>query len=278
MKFIYIDESGMGEEPVAVMAGVCADSYRMRVTKEHWKELLGILSQIIGRQIKEIHTKDLYSGNSPWRELNGNKRSEIITAIFSWLQERKHSIVYTAVDKSKFNDLFTSDSYSSDISTLWRFMALHLTLSIQKTFQGSPRGRRRTINASGMSVLIFDNKVTEEKRFTDLLLNAPDWSDSYYEKKINQEKFGQIVDVPHFVDSKDVGLIQLADFICFFLRKHIELEMDIRRQDYLGEKQKVNNWANIIFSQAIPKNHIYKSRQRCSCASYFCKFAPEVLL
>ena len=99
MKFVYIDESGLGEEPIGVMVGVVADSHRMRVTKQDWTSLLDILSRIIGRQIEEIPYRVFYSGNSPWRDLNGGQRSAIINAIFQWLHERRHSIVYTAVDK-----------------------------------------------------------------------------------------------------------------------------------------------------------------------------------
>jgi len=51
MQFVYIDESGTGNEPVSVMAGVIADSYRMRPTKADWNDLLRQLSQIVGREI-----------------------------------------------------------------------------------------------------------------------------------------------------------------------------------------------------------------------------------
>ena len=100
MKFVYVDESGTGDEPIGVMVGVIADSHRMRVTKQDWNELLSALSVIIGRQVSEIHTRDFYSGNSPWRDLDGHQRSAIIDAIFHWLHQRRHSIVYTAVDKT----------------------------------------------------------------------------------------------------------------------------------------------------------------------------------
>ena len=108
MQFIYIDESGTGDEPVAVMVGVVADSYRMRLTKEHWSVLLKALSKIIGQKIDEIHTRDFYSGNTPWRDLNGKQRSAIIDAVFQWLQKRRHSIVYAAVDKAIFEANFRS--------------------------------------------------------------------------------------------------------------------------------------------------------------------------
>ena len=75
MQFVYIDESGTGDEPIGVMVGILADSYRMRPTKEDWLNLLIKLSSIVGREIDEIHTRDFYSGNSPWRGLSGKQIS-----------------------------------------------------------------------------------------------------------------------------------------------------------------------------------------------------------
>jgi hypothetical protein len=278
MQFVYVDESGTGDEPIAVMVGVIADSYRMRLTKENWSNLLSELSKIIGRDIDEIHTRDFYSGNSPWRDLSGKQRSDIITAIFTWLRDRKHSIVYTAVEKDRFNKEIKEEEKYNDISTIWRFMAFHLTLSLQKRFQGAIKGKKdRKINSKGACVLIFDNEHREESRFTDLILNSPDWSDSYYQKKEKQQKLNQIIDVPHFVDSKQVGLIQLADFICFFLRKHIELQMGLAKPAYKDEIEKVGSWTDLILKQSIPKNNIFMSRGRCDCSEMFYKYAPETI-
>lgn len=276
MKFVYVDESGTGNEPIAVMCGIIADSHRMRITKVIWNNLLETLSEIIGREIREIHTRDFYSGNSPWRDLNGNQRSAIIDAIFAWLKGRKHSLTFAAVDKQLFRKEFHKEKFSNDVTTLWRFLALHLTLSLQKYFQGSARGEKRKINSKGMFVLIFDDEKREQKHFTDLILNAPDWTDSYYDKKEEQEKISQLVDVPHFVDSKDVGLIQLADFVCFFLRKFIELKLGYTKEAYDGEIKKVERWADIIFQQSIPISNIYLKRGRCDCSELFYKYAPSI--
>lgn len=276
MKFVYIDESGTGNEPIAVMCGIIADSHRMRVTKADWNALLKILSEIVGREIAEIHTRDFYSGNSPWRSLNGKQRSDIIDAIFNWLKERKHALVFTAVDKQLFMKEFNNEKFSKEISTLWRFLALHLFLSLQKYFQGPARGKKRKVNSKEMFVLIFDEEKREEKHFTDLIINAPDWTDSYYDRKEEQEKFSQLVDVPHFVDSKYVGLIQLADFVCFFLRRHIELQLGYIKDAYDGEIKKIQKWADIIFNQSIPINNIYLKRGRCDCSELFYKYAPSL--
>lgn len=278
MQFIYIDESGLGTEPIAVMVGIVADSHRMRLTKAHWNNLLQTLSIIVKKEIEEIHTRDFYSGNSLWRELSGVQRSEITEAIFSWLQDRRHSIVYTAVDKGLFYKDFNKEPYFNEIKTLWRFMALHLSLAIQKRYQGAPRGTKRTINLTGHCTLIFDNENREEKRFTDLLLKAPDWTDTYYDRKPNQEKFSQIVDVPHFVDSKDVGLIQLADFICFFLRRYIELNMGISKPEYKDEIEKVSRWVSIMSTAGIAKSNIFPSKGRCNCSDLFFRYAPSIVI
>ena len=278
MQFVYIDESGTGDEPIGVMAGVIADSYRMRPTKEEWNKLLTNLSEIIGRDIDEIHTRDFYSGNSPWRDLDGNQRSEIINAIFQWLNNRKHSIVYTAVDKERFYRDRDDNQYLSELSTLWKFMALHLALSLQKYNQGAARGRNRKINPKGSTVLIFDHEHREQEPYTNLLLDPPDWTDKYYDKKRNQEKMSQIVDVPHFVDSKKVGLIQLADFVCFFLRKYLELNMGFAEPAYEDEIEKVNDWTEKILNRSIPENNLYLRRGRCECSQLFCFYAPDVII
>ncbi len=76
MKVCYCDESGTGNEPIDVIFGVVADSQRMRVAKDHWKELLDHLSGT-GSRLDELHTRDFYSGNSPFRNLNGVKTQYI---------------------------------------------------------------------------------------------------------------------------------------------------------------------------------------------------------
>lgn len=51
MKFVYIDESGLGEKPIAVMVGVIVDSQRMHITKKNWNLLLQTLSNLIVKQV-----------------------------------------------------------------------------------------------------------------------------------------------------------------------------------------------------------------------------------
>lgn len=270
MKFCYFDESGTGNEPYAVMVGIIVDSQRMHLTKSHWEELLLILSKIVGRTIIEIHTCDFYAGNGQWRGINGKQRAKIITTIFEWLRDRKHHMVYSAVNKDKFNKQFYAEPQAKDIGSLWRFMAFHCVLAIQKHFQSFD-------NNKGNTVLIFYNEEREAKNFTQLIKNPPTWTDSYYNRNPRQERFNQIIDVPYFVDSQQVGLIQVADFISFFTRRYIEFKEGVVIPKYTDEAERVDDWMTIAFNRSIQKPAIYLSKGRCECADLFYKYAPACL-
>jgi len=270
MKFCYLDESGTGSEPYAVMVGVIADAYRMHVTKKEWAELLEALSQIVEKPLLEIHTSDFYAGNGPWHDLPGHHRAKIISIIFDWLNKRNHKIVYSAVDKKKFTSEFYKEPQAREVGTLWRFIALHICLALQKHHQAIKENK-------GYTVLIFDNQKSEAKRFIELIRKPPEWSDTYYNRKQKQDQLDQIIDVPYFGDSCHVGLIQVADFVSFFLRKHIEIQMGAP-PDYEDEPSLIEGWANIALEQSIQKSAIYPSRGRCDCADLFYRYAPSCLL
>ncbi len=270
MKFCYLDESGTGSEPYAVMVGIIADAYRMRVTKKDWVELLGALSQIIGKPLLEIHTSDFYAGNGPWRAIPGDKRARIISIIFDWLIKRNHKLVYSAVDKEKFISEFNKEPHANDIGTPWRFMALHICLAIQKHSSLFERNK-------GHTVLIFDHKKSEADALIKLIRNPPEWTDTYYRYNQKPYRLDQLIDVPYFGDSRHVGLIQVADFVSFFLRKHIEIQMGIP-SDYEDEPSRIEGWAMTALAQSIDKSAIYLSKGRCTCADLFRRYAPSCLL
>jgi hypothetical protein len=269
MKFCYIDESGTGNESYAVMVGIIVDALRMRLTKIHWEQLLNALKRIVKRHVDEIHARDFYAGNGPWRDINGEQRAAIIDSIFKWLSKRKHHIVYCAIDKQKFNKEFPKDSRHKDLKTIWRFLGIHLVLCIQKNNQHMAKNK-------GNTVLIFDNEEREQIRFTDLIMNPPNWTDTYYNRGRNQEELDQIVDAPYFADSKDIPLLQTADFVAYFLRRFTEISNGDEER-YNGEKDQVNNWVGKILQRSIYRSSIYPQRGRCSCADLFYQYAPSCI-
>lgn len=267
MKFCYIDESGTGDEPFAVMAGVLIDAYRMKPTKDDWIDLLSHLSGIIGKEVKEFHTRDFYAGNSPWRGIKGDERAEVITAIFEWFADRGHHIVYSVIDKAEFTNIFSKHAFSASIGNLWKTLALHIALAIQKNNQ-------RLKNNKGNTLLVFDKHAQDEVNYSELLLAPPDWTDTYYERGKKQAQLNQIIDVPHFVDSAHVGMIQLADCISYFLRRHVEIAEGAVPPRYDGEAEVVAQWVGVALGQSIPSSSIYPKRSRCEAADFFYRLAP----
>lgn len=268
MKFCYVDESGTGDQPVAVMAGVIIDAYRMRPTKNDWVELLSHLADIVGREVEEFHTRDFYAGNGPWRGLRGEERKAVVTEVFAWYAARRHQIVYSVIHKRKYDALGDGHEFRDSIGSIWTTLGLHVTLALQKEHQTKP-------NNKGNTVLVFDNHDRDQTRFTELLLDPPAWTDTFYRRNVKKRRLDQIVDVPHFVDSKHVGLIQLADCIAYFLRRHIEIVEGLVPEAYEGEASIVGRWADAAFAQAISTSSMYPRRRRCDAAEFFYGLAPN---
>jgi hypothetical protein len=229
-----------------------------------------VLSEILGKQISEIHTADFYTGNGVWHRLDGSIRAKIIGTIFDWLKARNHKIVYTSVDKSKFKTEFFKEPHANDVGTLWRFMALHICLALQKHHQTITEHK-------GHTLLIFDTQGIEADEFIKLIKNPPQWTDTYYGRYGRREKLDQIIDVPYFGDSRHVGLIQVADFVSFFIRKYVEIKTG-SPPDYVDEPRLIEEWAKIALKQSIPSSSIYLKKGRCECSDLFYRYAPACLL
>lgn len=270
MKFCYVDESGTGDEPYAVMVGVLLDASRMRPTKAEWDDLMAYLSELTGRTIKEFHTKDFYAGNSPWRGLDGALRAAVISAIFEWYKTRRHHIVYSVVDKARYSKFEREHPFAASIGTLWRTLALHLALAIQKYNQSQKRNK-------GNTVLIFDAHDIDQKSFSEMVISPPEWTATYYAKGKKQQPLDQIVDVPHFVDSSHVGMIQLADCISYFLRRYVEIKEGAVPPRYSGEERAVTEWVELALEQSISTSAIYPKIARCDAAECFHQLAPAAI-
>jgi hypothetical protein len=270
MKFCYVDESGTGDEPFAVMVGIVVDTARMRVTKAEWEQVLADLGTFANRPVKELHTRDFYAGNGAWRDVDGKTRARTIGAIFDWLCARKHDVVFTAVEKSLFYASLPVDKrLEGDVKTLWRYLGLHLALSVQKNFQ-------KQKNNKGNTVLILDNEEKEEMRFTSLLLDPPAWTDSYYSRGKKQDSFDQPVDAPYFADSTHVPMLQVADFVAYFFRRYCELEA-CGSERYMGEREQVAGWVKKALGRALPRSAIFPKTGRCACGDLYFQMAPSCL-
>lgn len=270
MKFCYFDESGMGNESVLVMAGIIVDAQRMHVTKDVWGDFLDNLSKVAGRTIKEFHSRDFYRGNGPWRGLDGKQRSTIINAVIKWIKKRKHNVTFSTIHKEKYNELRSNNDMLNDLQSLWSTAAFHSLITLQKHHQKEKKTK-------GHTVLIFDHEVKHEKYLSNLVFSPPEWSHEYYEKSNKATPLNQIVDVPFFVDSEKVLLIQLADLIAYILRTHAEFSEGTMPEKYNDEAKKFAGWTDQILERALPVSTRYPSRGRCPVAQLFWDLAPECM-
>jgi hypothetical protein len=261
MKFCYCDESGTGGEPIAVMVGVVVDSQRMHITKQDWLDLLAELSQMAGRAIPELHTRDFYAGNGVFRGIEGATRAKIVTRVFDWIVERKHHVVYTSLCSESYRQNFALQRIPDELNTPWRFMGFHLVLAVQKFGMTKQKNK-------GNTVFIFDNEEREQMRFTDVILRPPEWSGEYYAKRPRDKPLDQIIDVPYFGDSRDVGLVQLADFCAFFLRRYAEIKENLVPPRYADEAQKIDGWIASLSSRSIESMYKRVGRNRAEEVFY----------
>ncbi|MDO9507861.1 MAG: DUF3800 domain-containing protein [Thermovirgaceae bacterium] len=269
MKFCYFDESGMGDEPVLVVAGIDVDASRMRTTRKDWADFLESLSLRTGRPVDEFHTRNFYRGNRLSRTINGNERAEVISAILDWLAVRRHRITFSAILKSRFESART-DPRLKDLGTPWSAAAFHCVLTLQRAHQELKGSRRQT-------VLIFDREVAEEDRFSELIKDPPDWSREFYGLPRDTAPLDTLLEAPLFADSRLVLLIQVADMVAYLLRFHAELQEGLSQESYPGEREQIEEWAVRILGMSLPFDLRYPDRRPEGSCALFWDLAPEVL-
>lgn len=270
MKLIYADESGIGGEPFAVMAGIVVDTQRMHKTKAEWLTLLSELSAKTGRPVAEFHTKDFYPGNGIWRGMQGPERAEVMDLIGKWITERKHDIVVVACDAAEYFKHRDAGSLPAEVASLWRFLATHFLLALQREHQTHDKNK-------GHSLIIFDEENTEKEAIAQFVLSPPSWTDTYYGRKKKDVALNQIVDVPYFVDSKHAALVQTADYLAFVFRKYLELKSGRVAERFDGEFAKIESWAQTLAERSITPASVYPEKGRCACAEMYFSRSPEQL-
>jgi hypothetical protein len=85
-----------------------------------------------GHKITELHTRNFYAGNGPWRSVDGPTRAKIVSYVLEWLKERKHKIVYSSVCKQTYKEKYALQFIPDELNSLWRFLGFHLVLAVQK--------------------------------------------------------------------------------------------------------------------------------------------------
>lgn len=269
MKICYLDETGTGQHDVVVIVGVTVDIHRMHLTKLEWKKKVAQISKLARRPVNEIHAKHLIPGRNQWSGVDGNKRKEIVDGILDWFAHRAHKITFSAIDTNRFRELGNSDRRKEHLANEWNAAAFHIMLSVQKWQQSNEKTK-------GHTVFVFDIGKPPDCLIS-LLLDPPDWSDQYYDRGKKQEQLNQIVDVPLFARSHHIGLIQIADLVCYILRRYSLLIDYGKDEDYSGELHRYQALIEKVGNLCIDRRFRYLKRGGSDTARFFRDLAPQSL-
>ena len=277
MKFVYLDESGTGEEAISIMAGIVVDTMHMRKAKHEWGQHIQRLSLLTNKPFTELKASQLFNGKGPWKAIDGATRLGAVSEIIDWFEQSLLKVICVGVEQSKFESCTKQLKAYPEIASKWRLMAMHTVLALQKHFQSAPQRntKRRKIEPKGHCLLIFDDQHRERAKFHETFLDPPAWSDEYYDLAKGQEKISQIIDVPHFVDSKHIGLVQLADLFAYILRRSSELSSGLSAPNFPTEQQVMTDLHARIAKHMLPKSANYPKRNRSGVAELLWEIAPE---
>ena len=243
----------------------------MNRAKADWAELLDDIRGSVEGSFVELKGRHLYRGNQVWRELDGGERTKFIERIIQWMVKKKHHVTFGAVVKDRLTTArneFNLDNFEN--KDQWSVAAMHLVLGIQKTYQGQKSNK-------GNTVFVFDDAKSKEV-FSELVLDPPPSTDGFYKRNRKQERLDQVIDVPYFVDSKDVSLIQLADLFAFLIRLYAELKDGVIEEKFSGETSRLEGWMSDMRPFLLKDSARWPASSRDPCTKFLREVAPPSLL
>lgn len=265
MKFVYIDESGKDDAQFAVLCGVAFDHHRMKKTKLAWIKFIKWLNTK-GVPVSELHASEFFAGKGVWyKKFDASKRKELITYIIKWLGLRSHEFCVVAVDKEKFSEA-KKNSKHVVYTNLWFFLSTHLLFAFSKRYQGEH-------GVKGDFVAVFDEGCVGGE-FNKFIIS--DMAKDLFKEYLGKKGDIKLSDVPFSANSKFSSLIQIADFVTFFVRRKNELENG-SKEKYIGEKVDIDRFYKELVKSRIEQRFVYKKTQRSIVENLFYDLAPEFI-
>jgi hypothetical protein len=271
MKLVFLDESGKRHDDISVTAGVVIDAYRVHKARRDWSSLLDDISWRLGKPLPEFHMSHVYSGNEIWYGCPIDIREWAILSVLDWIVDNKYSLVFSASEKNAYNGrVAAACPMVQTLASRWVIESFHIALCLNKVHKSLSDNKGKTL-------MVFDEGAGYERSLSSLLVDPPQWSDSYYGRAINELALSEITDTSFFADSMHAPLIQIADAIAFILRRYSEIGDSGRPERFKGELANLQVWVNRIADCFVPSAHRYKKTGRCVCAQMFWDIAPVSL-
>ena len=270
MKVCYVDESGnTAQDPCLVMVGILVDAARLHRTQKEFAEVFDIVQGLFEENLRELKGSKIILGRDRWRKVNPDIRKLIAGYFCSWIAQKKHRLIVTAIDQAKLK-VMREDGEPAERQDGWIAAGLHVALQIQKANQASG-------NNKGHTFLIFDDNKVKADTLSDLLWKPPSWTDDYYGKKKRQDPLDQIIDTTFSIKSHHAGLVQVADLFAFIFRRYAETEDYDAEEEWPGEKALIDDYVNSLVGRLLPKSARWPARAGSSAAKWFNGIAPPSL-
>lgn len=146
-------------------------------------------------------------------------------------------------------------------------MSTHLLFAFSQRYQNDK-------GVKGDFVTIFDNGCVGEE-FNNFILSE-DANILFREYSGMKKGVIKLSDAPLSANSKHSSLIQIADFIVFFVRRKIDLENGMNEK-YKGEKNDIDNFYKQLSKNELSKRLTYKKVGRSKIEDIFYCIAPDFL-
>lgn len=72
-------------------------------------------------------------------------------------------------------------------------------------------------------------------------------------------------------------MLQVADFLAYFLRKYVEVVEKLVEPKYAEEEQRIREWVGALSKRCIGFSHNYPAKGRCVTAEMFYEHCPPSL-
>lgn len=264
----YVDESGFvgrkknPDQPVQVMACILPAAYNLPRTIDEFEMNIKLL-RAHNIPLTELKAEDMYSGWGAWERVEGEVRHQVFTGYFDWLAERRHKIVLSLIDNSRFfEEKKASNRISLALDTPYLAGALHVALAVQ-------RFNQRKADRKGMTILVFDEQREFEDRVAELVSHPPGFTDEYYGYRPEHgRRLNQIIDTAYFVKSQHSFLVQIADTVAFVFRRYLQLISYDSEERFDGEMDRILGWRRMLEERLALRSHSYPPGKSGVCTFY----------
>jgi hypothetical protein len=270
MKVCYVDESGTAQDPVLVMVGVVADAARLHKTSRELAKFFEQIKSVFPEDLKELKGSRILYGKGGWRNVDPEKRKKIFADLSTWLGERKHDVVLSAIDNAKLTAANkTGNNVAAAVTgNAWVAAGLNIALQLQAKHQGEPSNK-------GNTFLFIDDNSQHFPALCDVLWSPTAWLDGYYPRAKKQEHLDQIIDTAFAVRSHHCALVQIADLLAFVFRRYFELANSLNKPEWPEEATFINQCVVSILPRLYSNAGGMKATNTCPCATWYRSVAPK---